>query len=146
MSPEFALVAALETAPELRDRVTPMQPPKSAAAPFAFYIPSSDSEDECLDGSSGLQHFSATLHLVAGTFRKLQMLSALSKAAVLGMRGAVYRTPEGVEDGGPTGAVLIEYTEMTQSSPDLYEAEVGLYRRVYTVRVDYQTEEVIEEG
>ena len=44
------------------------------------------------------------------------------------------------------GAVLVEYTEMNQSSPDLYEAEVGLYRRVYPVRVDYQTEEVIEEG
>ena len=33
---------------------------------------------------------------------------------------------------------------MQQSSPDLYEAEVGYYRRMYTVRIDYQTEEVFE--
>lgn len=146
MSPEFALVAALETVPALKGRVSAMQPPKAAKATFAFYIPTTDEEDQALDGPTGLQHFTATVHLVAATHRNLQLVSSLAKQAVLEMRGAVYRTPEEDEAAGLKGAVLVEYTEMEQSSPDLYEEEVGLYRRMYTVRLDYQTEEVNEEG
>lgn len=145
MSPEFALVAALEAVPVLRDGVTPMQPRKDRQAPFAFYIPTADTEEQLLDGPSGLQSFSATLHLVAATYRHLQLISSLAKQAVLGMRGTVYRTPADDEAAGLKGQVLIEYTEMDQSGPDLYEASVGLYRRMYTVRLDYQTVEVIED-
>ncbi len=146
MSPEFALAAALETVPALLDKVSSLQPPKSAAPPFAFYIPAADSEDECLDGPSGLQSFAAALHLVAASHRALQLISAQAKQAVLDMRGKTYRTPSEDEAAGLKGAVLVEYTKMDQSSPDLYEAEVGLYRRIYNVRLDYQTENVTEEG
>ena len=145
MSPEFALVAALETVPALRDGVTPIQPKKDRLAPFAFYIPTADTEGQLLDGPSGLQSFSATLNLVAASFRHLQLISSLAKRAVLDMRGAVYRTPEEDEAVGLKGRVLIEYTEMDQSGPDLFEASVGLYRRMYTVRLDYQTVEVFED-
>ena len=34
---------------------------------------------------------------------------------------------------------------MEQSSPDLYDTDPRLFRRVYTVRIDYQTEEVYDE-
>lgn len=146
MSPDFALVSAIETVPALRDRAAAMQPPRSAKAPFGFYIPSGDNEDQALDGPTGLQHYSATLHLVAATCRQLQLLSAEVKQAVLSMRGEIYRTPPEDEAVGLKGALLVEYTEMEQSSPDLYEEEVGLYRRMYTVRLDYQTVEVTEEG
>lgn len=145
MSPEFALVAALETVPVLRDGVTPMQPKKDRQAPFAFYIPTADTEEQLLDGPSGLQSFSATLNLVAASYRHLQLISSLAKRAVLDMRGAVYRTPAEDEAVGLKGRVLIEYTEMDQSGPDLYEASVGLYRRMYTVRLDFQTVEVFED-
>ena len=144
MSPEFALVAALETAPGLAGKVSALQPPKAAAPPFAFYIPAQDSEEECLDGPSGLQRWSGALHLVAGSFAALQVLAARARLAVLDMRGRVYRTPEAdvTDELTLRGAVLIETTETTLSAPDLYEAEVGLYRRIYTVRLDYQTENV----
>lgn len=145
MSPEFALVAALETVEDLTDRVTPLQPKKGTAPPFAFYVPTADTEQPLLDGPSGLQSFSATLHLVAASHRRLQLLAAEAKQAVLGMRGKVYRTPEEDEAAGLKGAVLIEDAETEQSSPDLYEAEVGFYRRIYTVRLDFQTEEVNED-
>lgn len=146
MSPEFALVAALETVPILRDGITPMQPKKDRQPPFGFYIPTADTEEQLLDGPSGLQSFSATLHLVAASYRHLQLICSLSKQAVLDMRGAVYRTPAEDQAVGLKGAVLVEYTEMDQNGPDLYEAGVGLYRRMYTVRLDYQTVEVTEEG
>ena len=145
MSPEFALVAALETVPVLQGKISAMQPKKDAQPPFAFYIPSADSEEQALDNPSGLQSFQAALHLVAGSHRHLQLISALSKQAVLDMRGYVYRTPAEDEAAGLKGSVLIENSETEQSSPDLYENEVGLYRRIYTVRLDFQTVEVYDE-
>lgn len=145
MSPEFALAAALETVPVLLGKFTAMQPKKDAAPPFGFYVPTADAEEQLLDGPSGQQRFSATVHLVAATHRHLQLISSLAKQAVQEMCGAVYRTPAENEAVGLKGAVLIEYTEMEQSSPDLYEAEVGFYRRMYTVRLNYQTEQVNED-
>ncbi len=142
MSPEFALAAAMEAAPSLAGKVSAMQPKKDAAPPFAFYVPTEDREEETLDGPSGLQRFSASLHIVAAGHRSLQLVAAQVKQAVTGMRGRVYRTPAEDEAAGLKGAVLIEYAELAQSSPDLYEAEVGLYRRMYHVRLDYQTEEI----
>lgn len=145
MSPEFALVQALETVPVLKDKVNALQPPKSAKAPFCFYIPTSDTEQQDLDGPTGLQSWSGTVHLVAGGARTLQLLCAKAKKALHDMRGEVYATPEEDAEEGPKGRILVEYVEIEQNSPDLFEAEVGLYRRVYTVRLDFQTEEIYEE-
>ena len=150
MSPEFALVQALGTVPVIADpaggdpKVGALQPKKDWKAPYVFYIPSEDSEEETLDGSTGLQSFAATLHCVAGTHRGLQLLCQRCKKALKDMRGAVYSTPEHDQDEGPKGTVLIEDVTLEQSSPDLLEVEVGYYRRMYTVRLDYQTEEVRE--
>ena len=145
MSPEFALVQALEHVPVLTGNISSMQPPKTARPPFAFYIPTADSESQDLDGPSGLQKFSAALHIVAATHRHLMSLCPLVKAAVQGMRGEVFSTPVIDSCDDLKGRVLIEDCEISQSSPDLYETEVGYYRRVYTVDLDYQTEEVYEE-
>lgn len=145
MSPEFALVAALETVPVLKDKVSALQPPKAASPPFSFYIPTADEEQQDLDGPTGLQSWSGTVHLVSTGERALQLLSAKAKSAIHEMRGTVYNTPEEDAAEGPKGRVLIEYVEIEKSSPDLYESDVGLYRRVYTVRLDYQTEAIFEE-
>ena len=143
LSPEFALVAALETVPALKDRVSALQPMKGLRPPFAFYISDGDDEEQALDGLTGLQQFTGTVHLVAGTFRGLQLLSARARLAVQQMQGQLYSTPENDIEDVPLGRILVEAAVMTQSSPDLYETEVGYYRRMYTVRLDYQTEEVI---
>ncbi len=145
MSPEFALVRVLETVPGLRGRVGTIQPPRGLAAPFAFYVPTSDDERMDLDGRTGLQSWAGTVHLVTGNARGLQLLSIRAIAAMLAMQGIEYETPEDDPEEGPKGRILVEYVEAEQSSPDLYETEVGLYRRIYTVRLDYQTEEIFEE-
>ena len=145
LSPEFALVAALESVPVLAGRISALQPKKDVRPPFGFYVSDSDTEEEALDGSTGLQEWSGTLHLVAGTFRGLQLLSARARLAVQEMRGRVYSTPENDAEDVPRGRILIEEAAMRQSSPDLYEAEVGYYRRMYSVRLDYQTEEIFDE-
>jgi len=142
LTPEFALVEAVETVPALRGKVTAMQPPNKTAPPFAFYTPTADSEEEDLDGPTELQHFTGVLHIVAASARQLFTLAALVKKAVAEMRGGVYSLDEGEE---PKGRILVERSRMEQSSPDLYESEVGLFRRMYTVQMDYQTEEVCDE-
>ena len=148
LSPEFALVEALRTVPVLLDaggeaKVAAMQPKKGWKPPFAFYIPTVDSEDEALDGPTGLQHFAAQLHFVGGTHRGMQLLCQRAKKALTAMQGAVYSTDPA--DGEPGGSILAEAVNLQQVSADLYEAEVSYYRRVYTVQIDYQTEEVHEE-
>ncbi len=151
MSPEFALVQALGTVPVIADpaggepKAGAMQPKKDWKAPYLFYIPEVDDEEEALDGSTGLQSFTAQLHCVAGTHRGLQLLCQRCKKALKNMRGTVYSTPEHDPEDGAKGTVLIENVTLEQSSSDLLETEVGLYRRMYNVRLDYQTEEVFTE-
>lgn len=145
MSPEFALVAALETVPALRDRVTALQPKKDVRPPFAFYSSAEDDEEQALDGRTGLQQYSGTLHLVAGSFRGLQLLCARARLAVQEMQGEIYSTPENDDEAVPRGRILVETATMTQSSPDLFEANVGYYRRMYSVRLCYQTEEIFDD-
>ena len=151
MSPEFALVQALGTVPVIADpaggepKVAALHPKKDWKPPFLFYVPSEDSEESDLDGPNGLQSWAGTLHCVAGTHRGLQLLCARAKKALREMRGEACRTPINDPEQGLKGAVLIESVEVAQSSPDLLEMEVGLYRRMYAIRIDYQTEEVYEE-
>lgn len=145
LSPEFALVQALETVPALKGRINALQPKKGVKPPYAFYASDADDEEQALDGGTGLMRYTATLHLVESSFRGLQLLCAWARSAVLAMRGATYSTPADEPDDIIRGRILVEDTGMQQSSPDLYEAEVGYYRRMYTVRIDYQTEEVFED-
>ncbi len=68
-----------------------------------------------------------------------------AKKAIRDMRGTVWSTPQDDDEEGPKGSILIEDVNIEQSSPDLIEMEVGYYRRMYNVRLDYQTEEVRDE-
>ena len=148
LSPEFALTAAMRTVAVLTDpdsnevKFSALQPKKDWKPPFAFYIPTDDDEDRDLNGPNGQQRFAAQLHLVGGTHRGMQLLCQRAKKAVRDMTGETYRTET---PGCPRGSILVEDARAAQSSPDLYDAGVGLYRRIYTVQIDYQTEEVYED-
>ena len=143
MTPEFALVSALESVSMLSGKVAALQPKKDWKAPFAFYQPTTDDEERALDGDTGLQSWTATVHLVHPTFRGLQVLCAYAKTAIRALRGTEKSTPEyDPASEGLRGTILIEDAEATQTSPDLFESEVGVYRRMYTVRIDFQTESV----
>lgn len=133
MSVEAALVQALETVPALAGKVSAVQPIAQAAPPFAFYIPTADAAEEDLDGDTELRSFGATVHLVAATARALYNLCRLARAAVADMKGTIY--------GDAGSRILVERARIDQTSPDLYEAEVGLFRRVYTVSLDYQADD-----
>ena len=142
LSPEFALVQTLESVRGLEGKVNALQPKKGVRPPYAFYVSDTDDEEQALDGGTGLQRYTGTLHLVAGSYSGLQLLCARTKAAILSIRGITFSTPESDDSCALRGRILVEDAGITQSSPDLYEAEVGYYRRMYSIRLDYQTEEV----
>lgn len=145
LSPEFALTAAMRTVSVLLDpaggevKFSALQPKKDWKPPFAFYIPSDDDEERDLSGPSGLQRFTAQIHFVGGTHRGMQLLCQRGKKAVRDMTGERYGTDG---EDWPRGRIFVEDARAAQSSPDLYDVGAGLYRRIYTVQIDYQTEEV----
>lgn len=147
MSPEFALTAALETVEALTGKVWPMQPKPDARPAFAWYIPTGDEEERDLAGPCGLQEWTGQLHLVTSRQQRLSLLCRQVQEALYSLQGTEAETPEtgnGVEEG-PQGRILIEEVRIEQASPDLYETEVGYYRRVYNVWIDYQTEEIFDD-
>lgn len=93
---------------------------------FAFYRVRTWSEEDVLEGGTGLETADVEIHIVAGSYTAMTATAALAAAAVKGLRG--------VQAGG----VYIERVRVSQQSPDLKEMEVNKFRRAYVLRIDYQ--------
>ena len=137
LSVDFAMVSAVENINGLQDQIWPLQPKKNAKPPFCFYEQITDDEEEALDGLTGLQHTGFRLHVVSGGLLSLSALCAKILAVIRGMAGSVFQNGEG-------SSIYVEYVTAKQTSPDLYESDVGFYRRIYEVDFFYQTERSTE--
>lgn len=93
---------------------------------FAFYRVRTWSEEDVLEGGTGLETAEVEIHIVACSYTAMTATAALAAAAVKGLRG--------VQAGG----VYIERVRVSQQSPDLKEMEVNKFRRAYVLRIDYQ--------
>nr|DAE33664.1 MAG TPA: hypothetical protein [Caudoviricetes sp.] len=93
---------------------------------FAFYRVRTWSEEDVLEGGTGLETAEVEIHIVAGSYTAMTATAALAAAAVKGLRGV------------QTGGVYIERVRVSQQSPDLKEMEVNKFRRAYVLRIDYQ--------
>ena len=93
---------------------------------FAFYRVRTWSEEDVLEGGTGLETAEVEVHIVAGSYTAMTATAALAAAAVKGLRG--------VQAGG----VYIERVRVSQQSPDLKEMEVNKFRRAYVLRIDDQ--------
>lgn len=93
---------------------------------FAFYRVRTWSEEDVLEGGTGLETAEVEIHIVAGSYTAMTATAALAAAAVKGLRGV------------QTGCVYIERVRVSQQSPDLKEMEVNKFRRAYVLRIDYQ--------
>lgn len=150
LTPDFVIVSELETINGLAEKIFPLQPKKNAVPPFCFYIQDTDNEDETLDGLTGLHHTGYKLHVVAEEYRMLSILGSQVKAALNRLQGQSWTRSDAsivgqiqVGDATPATAgvqLFFEHVRVLQSSPDLYETEVGWYRRIYDIDFDYQTE------
>lgn len=144
------MVQRLESIAGLRRKIYPLRPDKNAVPPFCFFIQDTDSEDETLTGLTGLQHTGYKLHVVAEEYRALSLLCGTIRARLQSMQGVFYER----SDNGLVGIMIVgsampqvnadqlfvERVRVMQSSPDLWESDVGWYRRIYDVDFDYQTE------
>lgn len=126
MTPEQAIKTALEPIAEISGKVYPLEGMKNAAAPFVFYLRRTEEEDEALDGLTGLQSGAFEVHCVAQNYAQLISLAGSVRSRLQGMQGVTY-------DG-----LLIERATIRQTSPDLKEREVNLYRRMYVLQLNYQ--------
>ena len=129
-APDDLFPAVLEGLPGFHAKLFPMEALKNARPPFFFYAQTREEEDGALDGLTGLRHNSYNLHAVGRTFDELQRLCRAARSALLALTGT------------ETGGLLIESLVVRQVSPDLEEREVGYYRRMYELQVDWQLTEI----
>jgi len=137
LSVDFAMVSAVESVNDLQDQIWPLQPKKNAKPPFCFYEQITDDEEDALDGPTGMQHTGFRLHIVSGGLLSLSAQCAKILAAIRRMAGSSFQNEE-------DGSIFVEYVTAKQTSPDLYESDVGFYRRIYEVDFFYQTERSTE--
>ncbi len=126
MSPEEAILTVLEPIAGLRGKVYPMEALKNATVPFVFYRQTAGDEEDDLEGQTGLQTATFEIHGVAKSYAALVSLAGSVRLALQGMQGCTYE------------GLLIERAKVQQASPDLYEREVSMMRRAYTLQLDYQ--------
>lgn len=112
------------------NRVFPLEGLQRADPPFVLYIRQSNLAQETLDGDCELRSRRYEINCVAASYGGLNVLSRRTEGALHAMAGKLYSA-----EGEP--AVLVQRVRFTQESPDLREAQVGLYRRVYALEVDY---------
>lgn len=126
MTPEQVLKTALETIEGQSGKVFPLEGLKNAAAPFSFYLRMTGDEEDALDGPTGLQSATFEINFVARTYAELIALAGAARPVLLALQGTAH------ED------LFIERVVIRQTSPDLKEKEVNLYRRMYVLQMNYQ--------
>lgn len=99
---------------------------KNATPPFAFWLQDSEETEQALDGYTELDSAGFEVHLVARKLESLDPIAAGVKAAVIALQGTT------------AGGYRYERINIRQTSPVINEKEVGLYRKVYYIAVDYQ--------
>ncbi len=126
MTPEKLFSEALEQMERCPLKIYPFSALKNATAPFGFYRRSAESEENALDGHTGLMSADFELSIVTATYDQLSVYSRAARAVLLELTGTE-------RDG-----LLIESVTVRLASPDLEETEVNLYRRIYLLHIDYQ--------
>ena len=126
---EEVLVAALEAVDGLRDRVCPIEDIQKSTGPLAVYEQQSEQEETCIDGAAGLLTASFKIHIFHTTYQKMRLLAEQVKKAIKSLR---QRTE---------GIFCIEEVTAIMAHPDLQEDSVQLFRRAYSVTIQYQIKE-----
>lgn len=126
---EKTLVEALEAVDGLSDRVCPVEDIQKSTGPLAVYEQQEETEENCIDGLSGLAVAVFKIHVFHGTYQKMRLLAEQVKKAVLDLR---QRTE---------GALCIEEVTIKMAHPDVLENKVQLFRRAYSVTIQYQIKE-----
>lgn len=126
---EETLVAALEAVEGLSDRVCPIMDIQKSTGPLAIFEQQDESEENAIDGLTGLCTAVYMVHAMHGTYTKMRLLSEQIKNAMQNMRRHM------------DASLCIEDVTISLASPDIYEDRVRLFRRTYKVTIHYQLKE-----
>ena len=126
---EETLVAALEAVEGLSDRVCPILDIQKSTGPLAVFEQQDESEDNAIDGQTGLCTAVYLVHAMHGTYTKMRLLAEQIKNAMQNMRRYA------------DASLCIEDVAISMASPDIYEDRVRLFRRTYKVTIHYQIKE-----
>ena len=126
---EETLVAALEAVEGLSDRVCPILDIQKSTGPLAVFEQQDESEENAIDGLTGLCTAVYLVHAMHGTYTKMRLLAEQIKNAIQSLRQCM------------EGSLYIEDATVSMASPDIYEDRVRLFRRTYKITIHYQIKE-----
>lgn len=99
---------------------------KAASAPFVFWLQDGEDCARDLSGNTELWENSYEFHCVAKNLDTLNRQSRKLRSVIEGIQGTT------------VNGIIYESVDVSMASPVLREVEVGLYRKVYAVKVNYQ--------
>ena len=114
---------------DLPGRVCPVADIQHSEGPLAVYEQKEESEENAIDGLTGLATAVFLVHVIHSTYERMRLLSEQVKCAVQTMRQSTH------------GALYIEEVTVNLATPDLYELRVDQFRRSYQVTIQYQIKE-----
>lgn len=126
---EETFVAALEAVDGLSGRVCPIQDIQKSTGPLAVFEQQDESEDDAIDGLTGLCIAVYKVHAMHNTYTKMRLLAERIKKTIQSLRQCM------------KDSLCIEDVTVNMASPDLYEDRVRLFRRTYKVTIHYQIKE-----
>ena len=126
---EETLVVALEAVEGLSDRVCPILDIQKSTGPLAVFEQQDESEENAIDGLTGLCTAVYKIHAMHGSYAQMRLLAERIKNAMQNMREHA------------DASLYIEDVTVNMASPDFYEDRVRLFRRTYKVTIHYQIKE-----
>lgn len=126
---EETLVAALQAIDGLSGRVCPIQDIQKSSGPLAVFDQQDESQENAIDGPTGMSTAVYKIHALHGTYEKMRLLAEQIKTTIQALRQYA------------EGSLYIEEVTITLASPDIYEDRVQLFRRTYKVTIQYQIKE-----
>ena len=119
---EAYIVQALEGVPEFGKRIYPLTGPAGTLTPYCIYTLANFSELEVLHGWEELTESEYDIDIVDDTYSGIK---SLAKKAV-----PFIRNLEGTNG--------IQRVSIRGNSPEIFENEVGLYRKILTISITYR--------
>lgn len=128
-SVEEAISSRLQTIAGMSGKVYPVEAMKNAAAPFLFYEFQGLEAEETLAGDCDLLSCEAVIHAVGESYGSMRTLFERAANTIRAMTGA------------DIGRIHVERAHVRQTSPDIRENEVNLYRRALAAEINYYIKE-----
>lgn len=132
MTFEEALVLELEAITELNGKVFPLNAQDAEGnpveAPYLIYVSSEGQYDKCLNGFLDMKEVSCELNILHKTYRNMKLLSRQVVAKLKSFEGRII----GVD--GP----MIQELVFENDSPELYEEQPELYRKIINFRIYFK--------